>query len=211
MHNRHGRACQVYLDWITPKPVVQEGCPPGEYVDNLFTRSFSGRCVAPPAAKPRPRGDPRPSAARYQRIWNNDVCGQTWGGWRGGCAYNENRGATASDADLAVALAVVDRFDVVLVLEWLASATYRAYAAARFGVGRFDVAHRNSRQRHSGRDWRPQPEAVAAVLRHRERHDAALVARARANECADATAWLAARSDIELAPNDPPCFSDAAA
>ena len=82
-----------------------------------------------------------------------------------------------------------------------------------FCVGRFDVAHRNSRQRHSGRDWRPQPEAVAAILRHGERHDAALVARARANECADAKAWLAARSGDppEAAPNDPPCFSDAAA
>ena len=56
----------VYLGWIRPKAVVREAIPREDYVDNLFTRSLSGRCVAPTAAEaPRraPPGDPRPTAS----------------------------------------------------------------------------------------------------------------------------------------------------
>ena len=202
----------AYLAWIRPKPIVTEGCPPGEYVDNLFTRSFSGRCVAPAIARPPPPppGDQRPSAARYRRIWANDVCGGTWGGWRGGCAYDENASERASSDDLALALEVVDRFDVVIIMEWLASAVYRASIARLFGVSGFDVARRNSRHRHVPvRLWRPQPDAVVAVLRDQERMDSVLYARAVRNQCEDVRAWLAAAAAPPAARGgaDPPCFS----
>lgn len=183
----------VYAEWIVPKAMTQGEAPPGAYVDNLFVRSFSGRCVRPTdPSKYAPRHtDARPAAVRYYRLWDNDVCGMGYGGWRGGCRFDENDRVTTDESDLKAALGAIDRFDVVVVLEWLKQALYLRFLASTFGVRSLEFARVNTKERHSGGKWEPQPATIAAQLRKQEHHDAAFYDRARRNQAGDVSAWLA--------------------
>ena len=86
-------------------------------MDNYYTRGLTGLCV--------------PAARKEERALSACAFGGAYGG---GCRWDDWRfGRNVSDADLAFAAAVLDRYDVVLVTELLGQPRTVAYVARLLG------------------------------------------------------------------------------
>ena len=130
----------------------------GVYVDNYYTRGLTGTCG--------------PEGSKDER--ERSVC--NFGGDLAlGCSWDDRRvGRNVSEADLAFAAAVLDRYDVVLVTELLEQPRTVAYVADLLGFPATAVpGHFNDMHGHPD----PDPE-TRAFLERDNAFDAVLYRRA---------------------------------
>ena len=154
----------LFVAWInatkTSRPGKARQLGPGLYVDNYYVRGLTGSCV------PEKKDDR--ASARVKSC-------QFGGAYAGGCLASdlgdeERESLAVAAPDLAYARAVLDRFDLVLVLETLAQAPVQDWLKAQFGFGA-EVAKLNDRRS----ERKPQfTSDVLELLRHDNRFDSAL-------------------------------------
>ena len=75
------------------------------------------------------------------------------------------RSSTADDAaDFALALEVIQNYDLTMILEWVASSTYRRYLAACFGLPKLKFPELNKNRKVASYTRPPDVTARLQVL-----------------------------------------------